>query len=81
MFLFPRPLSRRQIVQNALSRLGEVGYNVLVKNCQHFATWCRYGQASSHQVENLVTASGVGVAVVVAGVCIAATVMNSKSKK
>ncbi|PVD22497.1 hypothetical protein C0Q70_18311 [Pomacea canaliculata] len=46
-----QPLPRRQIVQRALSKLGEEGYNILMKNCEHFATWCRYGEASSDQVE------------------------------
>ncbi|XP_046583669.1 phospholipase A and acyltransferase 2-like isoform X1 [Haliotis rubra] len=42
-----------EIVQRALSRLGEVGYNILFNNCEHFATWCRYGKEESDQVQGL----------------------------
>lgn len=31
-------------------KLGEIGYNVLWENCEHFAAYCRYGVAWSKQV-------------------------------
>ncbi|PVD22496.1 hypothetical protein C0Q70_18310 [Pomacea canaliculata] len=39
-----------EIVRRAESKLGEMGYHVCEKNCEHFATWCRYGVAWSDQV-------------------------------
>jgi len=39
------------IVKRALSRLGNIGYNMLWSNCEHFASWCRYGMAWSEQVD------------------------------
>ena len=30
--------------------IGEIGYNVLYENCEHFASFCRYGVAKSVQV-------------------------------
>ncbi len=45
-----RPLHPEMIVQSALSKVGDVGYNMLFNNCEHFATWCRYGISMSHQV-------------------------------
>ena len=45
-----RPRKEQDIVREALSRVGEVGYNVLFNNCEHFATYCRYGVKGSEQV-------------------------------
>ncbi|PVD21567.1 hypothetical protein C0Q70_17365 [Pomacea canaliculata] len=66
-----QPLPRSQIVKNAKSRLDEVGFNVLNRNCQHFATWCRYGVASSDQVDFLLVATVLSVGVVAGAFIIA----------
>ena len=39
------------IIDRALSRMGTIGYNMLWSNCEHFASWCRYGMAWSEQVD------------------------------
>lgn len=39
-----------ETVQRAKSRLGEREYNLLTKNCEHFAIWCKTGVSESHQV-------------------------------
>lgn len=44
-------LPREEVVQRAYDRLGEDKYNPLTNNCEHFATWCVYGRAESHQVK------------------------------
>ncbi|GFO48582.1 hras-like suppressor 3 [Plakobranchus ocellatus] len=49
-----KPLSRSEIIDRAKSRLGEVGYNVIFSNCEHFARWCRYGISKSEQVDDLI---------------------------
>ncbi|VTS05979.1 lecithin retinol acyltransferase family protein [Tuwongella immobilis] len=52
------------VVERAVSRLGERGYNVATNNCEHFATWCKIGEHASHQVEMVtrrVTATGTKV--------------------
>lgn len=36
-----------QIINTAMSRLGEGGYNILNNNCEHFATECVFGERSS----------------------------------
>ena len=46
-----RPLRPNEIVKRAKGKIGEEGYNVFNENCEHFATWCRYDKASSHQVQ------------------------------
>lgn len=38
------------VVQRALERVGETGYNLLKKNCEHFATDCKTGRGYSAQV-------------------------------
>ncbi|XP_019642160.1 PREDICTED: phospholipid-metabolizing enzyme A-C1-like [Branchiostoma belcheri] len=53
-------LSGPEIVERARKNVGEVGYNVLWKNCEHFATWCRYGEEYSKQA-NTAAAASVGV--------------------
>lgn len=42
-----------EIVKIALSKLGEEGYNITQKNCQHFATDCRNGVEASHDLDNV----------------------------
>ncbi|MEM8642255.1 MAG: lecithin retinol acyltransferase family protein [Cyanobacteria bacterium P01_G01_bin.54] len=49
----PTPFRPEVIVQRALSRLGEHKYHLLSNNCEHFATWCRTGQAESYQIRHL----------------------------
>jgi len=39
------------VVERALSRVGEGGYDLLSNNCEHFATWCKTGCEVSAQVQ------------------------------
>ena len=43
-----------QIVQRALSRLGEDNYCLFNNNCEHFVNWCRLGVVTSRQVDRVV---------------------------
>jgi Lecithin retinol acyltransferase len=43
--------SPEQVVQAAEKRIGETGYDLLVNNCEHFASDCRTGKAESFQAE------------------------------
>lgn len=45
-----RPRSAQEIVQDAVSKIGNTKYNMFWQNCGHFATNCRYGVNSSQQV-------------------------------
>ena len=45
------PDATHVIVKRALSKMGQLGYNMLWSNCEHFASWCRYGMAWSEQVD------------------------------
>jgi hypothetical protein len=38
-------------VRRARSRLGENCYRVLTNNCEHFCTWCLYGENRSEQID------------------------------
>lgn len=44
-----------QIHENAKSRLGERGYNLILNNCEHFANQCALGKHSSEQIEDIVS--------------------------
>ncbi|KAK7095351.1 phospholipase A and acyltransferase 3-like [Littorina saxatilis] len=57
------PLPPDCIVGNALTRLGQVGYNVLYQNCEHFASWCRYGEGKSDQADKVLTGLSVVTAI------------------
>ncbi|XP_035698725.1 uncharacterized protein LOC118431590 [Branchiostoma floridae] len=62
--------SGEEILERARLRLGEVGYNPLWENCEHFATWCRYGEKQSEQAETakaLLVGAGVGVVTIAVG--------------
>ncbi|RLS52557.1 MAG: hypothetical protein DWH91_16395 [Planctomycetota bacterium] len=39
-----------EVVQRALSRIGERGYHLTENNCEHFAVWCKIGKHHSAQV-------------------------------
>ena len=41
-----------KIVQTALAHVGEGGYNIFTNNCEHFATFCVYGEKSSKQIDD-----------------------------
>lgn len=42
-----RAFSSKQVVENATSRIGECGYNILNNNCEHFANECVFGEKKS----------------------------------
>eukprot|EP00927_Polykrikos_kofoidii_P047757 TRINITY_DN42031_c0_g1_i1.p1 TRINITY_DN42031_c0_g1~~TRINITY_DN42031_c0_g1_i1.p1 ORF type:complete len:998 (-),score=154.39 TRINITY_DN42031_c0_g1_i1:63-3056(-) len=56
--LYERPSDPDEAVRRAESRVGERGYNLVFKNCEHFATWCRTGVETSAQVVNYTTSLG-----------------------
>lgn len=43
--------SSEEIIERALSRVGEDSYNLVFNNCEHFATWCVTGRSESKQVK------------------------------
>ncbi|CAG9170405.1 hypothetical protein LMG23992_01575 [Cupriavidus laharis] len=58
-----------QAVQRAYSRLGEDRYRLMSNNCEHFCTWCLYGESRSDQID--AWASWVGAVQVAAVTAIA----------
>ena len=40
-----------EVARRALSRLGERNYRLLTNNCEHFCSWCLFGECRSVQVE------------------------------
>lgn len=60
-----KPRNAKEIVTEASSKIGEIGYNMLWKNCEHFTSYCRYGVNWSKQADNAMLALG---AVVVGGI-------------
>ena len=46
----PNALPRDKIVERAISREGEMGYNLFSKNCEHVVLWCISGEEQSLQV-------------------------------
>ncbi len=45
--------SETEIVNVALSRLGEKGYNIINNNCEHFSNDCVFGERKSEQTESV----------------------------
>ncbi len=45
--------SDSQIVNQAYSRLGEKGYNLISNNCEHFSNECCFGKKDSRQVDDV----------------------------
>ena len=46
------PYPPQAVVQRALSQVGCNGYHVAVNNCEHYATWCKYGKGYSAQSDS-----------------------------
>ncbi|MBQ7168742.1 MAG: lecithin retinol acyltransferase family protein [Synergistaceae bacterium] len=44
--------SPEDTVKRAREKLGEEDYNFFTHNCEHFAVWCKTGEARSSQVED-----------------------------
>lgn len=59
------PFPPKEIVVRALRCLGLTGYSLLGRNCEHFASWLRYGVAKSLQADDAVTGAARGVAATV----------------
>ena len=58
---FGKPIgSGEKIRDRAISQIGAADYNIVLKNCEHFARWCREGAKTSRQV-NVVGIGGVTV--------------------
>lgn len=45
--------SRDKIVENARSKVGRDGYNIIHNNCEHFANECVFGISRSSQEESI----------------------------
>ncbi len=52
---YPRLHSGEETVRRARSQLGKDDYNFFWNNCEHFAAWCKTGEAVSSQVSDLST--------------------------
>ncbi|KAH3868346.1 hypothetical protein DPMN_031489 [Dreissena polymorpha] len=59
--------SPQEILKRAMDKIGEIGYNLLWSNCEHFANFCRYGEEKSEQVEKVVMVACVAAVGVVVG--------------
>jgi hypothetical protein len=46
-----RRFDRGQVVERALSRLGESHYRILTNNCEHFCEWALCGESRSGQID------------------------------
>lgn len=43
----------RKIIEIALSKLGEGGYDIVHNNCEHFANFCIFNKKESKQVDDV----------------------------
>jgi hypothetical protein len=39
-----------EVIERALSRIGEIDYNLVFNNCEHFVRWCRSGSRYSKAI-------------------------------
>jgi hypothetical protein len=47
--------SSAEVIQRALSRVGEDRYHFLTNNCEHFCEWCLRAEPRSYQVDRLLS--------------------------
>lgn len=82
-----RRYNRKETVERALAAVGKteiVGgrYNFMLNNCEHFATWCVYGEGLTHQVHDIGSkAVGAQLAVTEAVVNLATAVRQFRYRK
>ena len=65
-FLLGKIYSGKEVAGRALSKVGEEGYDLIFKNCEHFAKWCKYDTPICEQTEDAVE-GGTVVTGLVAG--------------
>jgi len=71
-----------EIVQTALSHLGQTGYQLWTNNCEHFASYCKTGRRESKQVRRAVRALAItGAAVALTGVVLAGRSMRRRATR
>ena len=56
-----------EIRQRALAYVDERNYNPLIRNCEHFATWCVYGKAVSGNSRAAFMGGGIAVFTIAGG--------------
>ena len=65
---YGRCLPADKVVATARGKLGESGYDLFNKNCEHFVMLCKTGMSSSEQVKNIEeTANEIGPRVIAVG--------------
>ena len=47
-----------EIIKYAKEHLGEMGYNLISNNCEHFSNRCAFGKSESEQVNNIFSLLG-----------------------
>ena len=65
-----------EIIRRALQYVDKENYNIALRNCEHFATWCVYGKPVSANVKTAVagatavgaTATGGGIGATIGGI-------------
>jgi len=50
-----------EIADRALTHVGRDGYDLVIDNCEHFATWCATGSRTSRQVDIVMGRVAAGV--------------------
>lgn len=53
--------SADETIRRARRLLGEEKYDLVFRNCEHFARWCRTGEDRSYQVENVLMTAGAAL--------------------
>lgn len=80
-FLRGNQYSDEEIVQRALSRLGEDEYNVVFNNCEHFANWCTHDDDFSSQTAGMAELNIRMGNVMGTGISLFDVINNFKKKK
>jgi len=57
----PARFSPDEIADRALGHVGRDGYDLVIDNCEHFATWCATGSRTSRQVDIVMGRVAAGV--------------------
>ena len=63
----PARFNPQETIQRAISQIGRNDFDILARNCEHFANWCATGKWESWQIQGVTLLATVAGLIVLSG--------------